>query len=127
MSYNIKLRTPSVKGVTNNNKYNAVKVTIDKIVFDSKKEGNRYLELKALLRGKVITNLVLQPEYVLMEGFRHEGVTYRPIKYVSDFRYIKDSEIIVEDSKGFKKDKVYIIKKKMFLKLYGDEVTFIES
>lgn len=38
----------------------------------------------------------------------------------------KDDQVIVEDTKGFKTD-VYKIKRKLFLKKYGDKYKFIES
>lgn len=38
-------------------KYKAKKTIVDNITFDSKKEANRYCELKLLERAKVISNL----------------------------------------------------------------------
>lgn len=43
--------------MSRNGKYNARKVTIDGIEFDSKRESDRYKELKLMLRAGVISNL----------------------------------------------------------------------
>ena len=108
-------------------KYNAKKTVIDGIKFDSKKEAARYEVLKGLeLVGK-IDRLELQPRFVLMDGFRYEGKAIRKIEYVADFLYrdLSTCELIVEDVKGVKTD-VYKLKKKLFLKHYGNEYKFKE-
>ena len=51
-------------------KYNNRKITIDRYVFDSVKEGKRYRELKLLESAGEIKNLELQPRYILRESFR---------------------------------------------------------
>ncbi len=108
-------------------KYNAKKTAVDDITFDSKKEATRYRELKALERVGKIDRLELQPRFVLMDGFRYEGKAVRKIEYVADFLYrdLSTCELIVEDVKGVKTD-VYKIKKKLFLKRYGNEYKFKE-
>ena len=98
-------------------KYNSRKTTIDGIEFDSQKEGRRYSELMLLERAGEISELILQPEYILQEGFRKNGKTYRPIKYIADFQYIENGKMIVEDCKGVKTE-VYRIKKKLFERRY---------
>ena len=108
-------------------KYNAKKTVVDGIKFDSKKEAARYEVLKGLeLVGK-IDRLELQPRFVLMDGFRYEGKAIRKIEYVADFLYrdLSTCELIVEDVKGVKTD-VYKLKKKLFLKHYGNEYKFKE-
>lgn len=108
-------------------KYNARKTAVDGITFDSRKEAERYKELKALeLVGK-IDMLELQPRFELQESFKHKGKTIRKIEYVADFLYrdLSTYELIVEDVKGVKTD-VYKLKKKLFLKRYGNEYKFKE-
>lgn len=109
-------------------KYNAVKTEVDGIVFDSKKEAERYKELSFLQKTGEIKRLILQPKFVLQEGFSVDGKRYREISYVADFMYVdKDGTRVVEDTKGFRTD-VYAIKKKLFLKKYcADGTRFIES
>lgn len=101
------------------NKYQARKTLIDGFNFDSKKEGRRYLELKFMQHAGIISDLELQPVFLLQDKFQHHGKTYRAIKYIADFRYLKNGETIVEDVKGFE-TQVYKIKKKMLLKKYPD-------
>ena len=108
------------------NKYSNKKVTIDGFEFDSRKEAKRYSELKLLLRAKKISNLILQPEFLLQESFKLNETTHRAIKYISDFQYEMEGKTIIEDCKGFKTD-TYQLKKKLFLYKYGNEITFIES
>jgi len=110
-------------------KYGNVKVKADGYTFDSKKEARRYQELKLLLRGGNISELTLQPSFVLQASYIYNGKTIRDIRYVSDFKYVQNGKIIIEDVKSAitLKNPVYLIKKKMFLKKYGDQLTFIES
>ena len=102
-------------------KYKAVKTEVDGIRFDSKKEANRYCELKMLAKGGCIRGLRLQPEFVLQEGFRKNGKAYRKIVYRADFQYYdkEKKKIIVEDVKGVKTE-VYKLKKKLFEFKYPD-------
>jgi gp72 family protein len=107
-------------------KYSSAKTDIDGIRFDSKKEAEFYAELK--LREKVgeISHLRLQPRYLLQEAFKHEGKQYREIEYVADFEYIENGVTVVVDVKGFR-TAIYMLKKKLFLYKYGDNVRFIEE
>jgi len=108
------------------NKYGAVKTEVDGIMFDSKKEAFRYRELMLLVAVGKISNLSLQPEFVLQDSFRYENKTIKAIKYRSDFRYTDYQGMdTVEDVKG-KKTAVYEIKRKMFLKRYP-ELNFVET
>jgi hypothetical protein len=94
-------------------KYNAVKVVIDGITFDSGKEGKRYQELRLLLRAGIISNLELQPRYNLIVDGVNCGY------YKADFRYIDKEKqaTIVEDVKGMKTP-VYNLKKKLVEAIY---------
>lgn len=104
------------------NKFHAKKTEIDGIIFDSKHEAERYAELKLLERGRVITDLTLQPRFELQEGYTSpSGKRVRPITYIADFMYTEDGKTVVEDAKGMKTD-VYRLKKKIFEYKYGIEV-----
>ena len=107
-------------------KYHSRKTEVDGISFDSKKEADRYLELKLLQKAGVVKNLKRQPRFTLQEPFRCDGNWYRKIEYVADFMYEENGQMIVEDVKGMKTD-VYKIKKKLFLRQYGDRYTFKET
>lgn len=108
-------------------KYKAKKVIVDGITFDSKKEARRYQELKLLERAGVIKGLVLQPCFLLQEKFKYKDKTERKIKYIADFKYLdtKTGKVVVEDVKGYKTD-VYKLKRKLFLKKYGEAYEFTE-
>ena len=55
------------------NKYNAQRVKVDGITFDSKKEAKRYSELKLLERCGAISDLELQVEYKLIPSQKING------------------------------------------------------
>ena len=101
-------------------KYNAKSVVIDGIRFPSEKEGKRYLELKELERAGKISNLTLQPKFLLQESFKRKK-NHRAIFYIADFEYIENGKRVVEDVKGMK-TQVYNLKKKLFLKKYPQVV-----
>ena len=69
------------------NKYKNTKIVVDNIKFDSNLEATRYKELKLLLRAGEISNLELQPRFLLQDSFKKNGKTYRKIEYIADFMY----------------------------------------
>ncbi len=99
------------------NKYKNKKVQIDMYVFDSIAESRRYKELALLQRAGKISELQLQPKFLLQESFRKNGKTYRKIEYIADFQYEENGKIIVEDVKG-KETEVFKLKRKLFEKKY---------
>ena len=99
------------------NKFHAKKVTYDGVTFDSTKEGNRYLNLKLLERGKKISNLELQPRFDIIVNGHNCGF------YKADFRYydMECGQTIIEDVKGLKSGAAYQIfrlKKKLVEAIY---------
>lgn len=110
-------------------KYNARKTIVDGITFDSKKEARRYEELKLQEKVGDISHLQLQPKFRLLDGFKYNGETIRPINYFADFNYIDaEGNEVVEDVKSkATKTPVYSIKKKLFLNKYGERYLFIET
>jgi len=109
-------------------KYKAKKTEIDGIIFDSKAEAKRYQELKLIEKAGQIKNLFLQPRFMLQKGFvnLHTGKKERAIEYVSDFMYLENNVIIVEDVKGMKTSD-YKIKRKLFIHQYQDKYKHIET
>lgn len=101
------------------NKYKNKKTQVDMYVFDSAREAKRYKELKLLERVGEISNLELQPRFILQDSFKKNGRTYRKIEYIADFKYIENGKIIVEDVKGLQTD-VFKLKHKLFEKTYPD-------
>lgn len=102
-------------------KYNAKKVEIDGIKFDSKAEGEYYLHLKQQVTERKILGFERQKRMLLQEGFSVEGVKgkIRPIFYVVDFIITEnDGTLTYVDVKGMETD-VFKLKKKLFMKRYN--------
>lgn len=100
-------------------KYRNKKIVVDNIKFDSNLEATRYKELKLLERVGTITDLELQPRFLLQDSFKKNGRTFRKIEYVADFKYIENGKTIVEDVKGLQTD-VFKLKHKLFEKRYPE-------
>jgi hypothetical protein len=92
-------------------KYGAVKTVVDGIRFDSKKESERYRELRLLEKAGKIQNLTLQPRFELsVENASYPDSGERSVTlgtYIADFAYqnggaTRQREWFVEDVKGFK-------------------------
>lgn len=98
------------------------------ITFDSMAEARRFDELHAMAKAGEIYNLTLQPEYIILDKVKHQGHRTMPMrKYIPDFRYILDGQVIVEDVKSEPtKTPVYRLKKQLFLAIYGGKLTFRE-
>ena len=104
-------------------KYGNKKVEVNGIIFDSKREARRWLELDALAKAGEIQNLRRQVPYLLIPSQRIDGkVVEREVKYVADFVYEQNGETVVEDSKGHR-TKDYILKRKMLLYFHGIRIS----
>ena len=107
-------------------KYNSRRVSIDGYFFDSVRESQRYSELKLMEKAGEISHLKIHPEFILQNGFIKNGKKYRNIRYIADFKYIKNGEIMIEDVKSAgTKTEVYKIKRKIFENKY-QKLTIIE-
>ncbi len=89
------------------NKYRAKPQIVDGIRFASKREAKRYGELKMMERGGAISELELQPRYllgtddapILIRSGRYPNG--RRASYFADFRYRDHAgETVIEDVKG---------------------------
>lgn len=113
-------------------KYKSVKTQCDGITFASKKEANRYRELKLLERAGEICCLRLQVPFELIPAqYEKTGEVYtkgankgkpkrgkcieKAVTYIADFVYYNSDATVrtVEDVKGMRTP-VYIIKRKLF-------------
>ena len=102
------------------NKYKNKKTIVDGIKFDSEMESHYYIYLKQLKEMGEVVDFVLQPTYLLQEGFSLNGKRIRPITYKADFKVIyKDGHEEVIDVKG-KLTEEFKIKRKMLLYRYRD-------
>lgn len=118
-----KLSEPITKENQKQSKYKNKKVVVDGIKFDSKKEANRYAELKLMGDTDYIQDLELQKKFELIPKYEINGRKVRAMNYICDFYYydvLKD-KYIVEDVKGMK-TQIYKLKKKMFEYKYKIEI-----
>ena len=103
-------------------KYHAKKTELDGITFDSRKEADRYAELKLLERSGAIHNLRRQVRYELIPAQKKDGKTVeRACHYIADFVYEDNGKTVVEDVKGYR-TKEYVLKRKLMLQVHGIEV-----
>ena len=126
------------KNYRNKSKYNAKKVEIDGIRFDSVKESRRFLELRAMQEAEIISDLRRQVKYVLIPAQREPETVgkrggkikgkllERECSYVADFVY-KDSQgnTVVEDVKGYRGGgayEIFKIKRKLMLYVHGIKI-----
>ena len=109
-------------------KYRAKKVEYDGIVFDSKKERDRYAQLKILEEAGVVKELQTQVKFKLIPSQKIDGkVVERECSYIADFVYQELGEdgnwhTVVEDVKGYRQSTAYAvfaIKRKLMLFTYG--------
>ena len=121
------------------NKYNAKKVSVDGIEFDSKKEARRYQELLLLQKAGEIYMLERQKVYELLPAQREPDTVgkrggvikgkllERAVEYVADFVYTdKNGKTVVEDVKGFREGgayAVFVLKRKLMLYRYGIKIS----
>ena len=105
------------------NKYNAKKVVIDGIKFDSKKEGKRYQELRILQLAGVISQLAMQPGFkFIIDGRPVKMMNGHTAKYTADFSYVENGETVYEDVKGMKTE-AYRLRKAITEHIYGIKIT----
>lgn len=123
-------------------KYKSKKVQINGLLFDSKKEARRWLELERAEKLKLITELKRQVKFILIPSqYEESSQIYKRGKkkgqkkpgkliekecaYIADFVFKNGSETVVEDVKGYRKGgayAVFVIKRKLMLERYGIRV-----
>lgn len=103
-------------------KYGAQKTTFQGRQFDSKREAERFAELRYMQMGKLISGLECQVKFELIPNQKDENgkVIERAVIYIADFVYtdLRTGEMVVEDAKGCR-TKEYIIKRKLMLHVHG--------
>jgi hypothetical protein len=95
-------------------KFNNKKTEVHGIIFDSKMESDYYLYLLEQQEQGLITNIQLQPVYLLQPNFKKLGRTIRKIEYKADFlvTYTDGTQVLI-DVKGVATPD-FKIKAKMF-------------
>lgn len=120
-----RLGIPLPEGIVTHSqtKYRSRWKAVDGILFQSTGEALCYRHLKLLEQAGAITDLVLQPAYVLQEAFRDEqGKAHRRIEYHADFRFRREGETVVVDYKGIVTP-VFALKRKLFQRRFP-QITF---
>lgn len=116
-------------------KYGNKKAKHDGMVFDSRRERNRYIILSALQRAGEISDLRMQVTYELLPAIYEmeekqlktkvkmvQRCAQRAVHYIADFVYKdKEGNEVVEDTKGMR-TKEYLLKKKMMRALLGIQI-----
>ena len=131
------MKQARLKSNAKGNKYKNEKVEFDGIKFDSKRERDRYIVLKNAEEKGTISELKLQPAFILVPAIYHDEEvqlktkikTVRkcdqlPITYKADFSYIKDGKLTVEDVKGseYMITEVFKIKEKLMFAIHGIKI-----
>lgn len=103
-------------------KYHNKKTEIDGILFDSRREANRYQELKLWQMSGEIQDLVLQPSFdLIVQGGAVVG------KYFADFKYRMGTKVVIEDVKSpITKTPVYRLKKRIVEAVHRIKITEVE-
>lgn len=104
-------------------KYRNEPTEIDGHRFDSKREAARYMVLKLEQAAGAISGLELQPKFP-MHVTGPDGVRVEVAVYISDFRYGRDGQTIIEDAKSpATRTPLYLLKKKIVEAEYGITIT----
>lgn len=119
-------RSSLTRRTSTRSKYNAKKVVIDNIKFDSKAEAAYYQQLKLLKMTGEVVSFDLQPEFILQDSFVKNGKKYHAIKYRADFlvRY-KDGHEELIDVKGMLTNE-FILKRKLFEMRYMQSIKCVK-
>lgn len=125
---------------TNRPKYGNTKKIVDGITFDSKREADAYVYLKALQEKGLISDLQIHPKWELQPKMTEQYVEHLktkdrvrertvqlPITYTADFSFNYKGKFICADIKVSKYmlPKEFVIKKKMMRYVHGIVVTEI--
>lgn len=115
-------------------KYNNKKVEYNGILFDSKKEKDRFVFLKEAEEQGLISNLQRQVKFELIPAIKEKYIKHLKTKekecertvqlaisYTCDFQYEKDGVMVVEDIKPSPAliPKEFVLKEKLFRYKYG--------
>jgi hypothetical protein len=109
-------------------KYFSRKITNADGVFDSKREYERWKELRFMETAGKIANLQRQVVYELIPaqyapstGKKRGKLLEHPCRYKADFVYTENEQPVVEDCKGYRTPE-YRIKRKLMLWVHGIRV-----
>ena len=98
-------------------KYRNRRTVVNGVVFDSKREAERWCELCLMANAGAIENLQRQVKFEILP----KTDKYRARHYIADFVYRENGKLVVEDAKGAK-TQVYLLKKAMMYERYGIDI-----
>lgn len=108
-------------------KYGNVKAEWGGIVFDSKGELNRWLQLNLMQEAGKISDLERQVKFELCPPVRLVGESRSyAINYVADFKYTEQNKTIVEDWKGHQTEG-FKIKRRLLKHIHGIDLRLTGS
>lgn len=83
-------------------KYLNKKTTVDGLTYDSAKEARRGAQLAMMQDAGMIADLKRQVSYVLAPAVTLAGERRKkpPLRYVADFTYMRDGQLVIEDVKS---------------------------
>lgn len=106
-------------------KYGAKKVIYESISFDSSMERDYFIVLQGKKKNGEIKDFELQPKFELLPSFEKNGVKYRSIDYVADFKVIHNNgEVVIVDVKGFETTD-FKLKAKLFNYKYNETLLLL--
>lgn len=88
--------------------------------YASKREARRAAELRMLEQAGAISDLKEQVRFEIIPALGDEKAAH----YVADFTFVDEGKLVVEDVKGVKTD-VYVLKRKLMLKVHGIKIVEI--
>jgi hypothetical protein len=93
-------------------------------VFDSKRELNRYMELRIMERAGAISNLKTQVRFALLPSVTIKGRKIPATVYIADFTYTEKGLLVVEDAKSphLRSEMYYRLKLRMLKYNHGIDV-----
>ena len=115
------VRVHLLDGVKKKSKYNNHRFTDSEGSWDSKKERERWTQLRLLESAGKIQDLTKKVTFELIPVSMKNGKRLRPVQYIADFVYIEEGMKVVEDSKGFR-NKLYLLKKRLMWERFGIDI-----
>lgn len=115
------VREHRIEGERKRPKYNNCRFKDSEGVWDSKKERERWTQLRLLQSAGKIQELQKKIAFELIPASFKDHKRLRPIQYVADFVYIEGGIRIVEDVKGVK-NKFYLLKKRLMWEKFGIDI-----
>ena len=113
--------TAALRSVLKRPKYGNVRVTVDGVTHDSRREARRWTELQSLQRAGKISELRRQVRFPI------EINGQVVCNYIADAAYRENGALVVEDTKSAatSKDKVFVLKRKLMAAVHGIKVRIV--